>query len=177
MITFYSILQETEWKEVYKSLSLRFKDDRASHYEEIYTRLKDMNSRLNYQSTISIRFNYYENQVKVYGVKENQKEKYSLSLSSWSEWLNYYVGKDVLNSYTPNEIVAHCLWEMTFHGDSEEKVTAKRKFLLDKSELKGGYVIEKNICPFCNGRKIIYVDGNIEECQLCDLDGRIHILK
>lgn len=54
--------------------------------------------------------------------EDGELEKFSLSLSSWSKWLGATLSEITLNKYTTEEIISHCLFDMTFHGFSEEEI-------------------------------------------------------
>jgi hypothetical protein len=58
--------------------------------------------------------------------KEGYPERYGLDLSRWEEWLAVRVPRSLLAKMTAAEIVAHCLWEMTFYGFTQEKIAAFR---------------------------------------------------
>ncbi len=47
---------------------------------------------------------------------ENNEELLGLVGTPWQEWLSMQIDKDTLNDYSKNEIITHCLWEMTFFG-------------------------------------------------------------
>lgn len=58
--------------------------------------------------------------------QDEPEERYSLSLSPWEEWLAVKV-PEPLRARTPMaEIAAHCLWDMTFHGWTQEKIAEQR---------------------------------------------------
>lgn len=66
----------------------------------------------------------------VYGIDRTKREdgefeEFSLSLTPWSQWLSSSLSKDILNNYSQEEIISHCLFEMTFHGFSEVKKAKK----------------------------------------------------
>lgn len=46
----------------------------------------------------------------------NAETEYSLCLEPWEHWLGMSIDMDTLKQFTASQIVAHCLWEMTFHG-------------------------------------------------------------
>ena len=60
------------------------------------------------------------------GETEEQVESYALEFTPWSEWLGMAIDEDTLNRYTEPEIIAHCLYEMTFIGFDEETIQAER---------------------------------------------------
>jgi hypothetical protein len=47
---------------------------------------------------------------------------YSLSFHPWTSWLGMLIGSETLREFSPSNIVAHCLWEMTFHGFEKHEV-------------------------------------------------------
>ena len=58
--------------------------------------------------------------------KEGDPERYGFNLSPWAEWLAVQVPHSLLDKMTAAEIVAHCVWEMTFYGFTQEKIAAFR---------------------------------------------------
>ena len=58
--------------------------------------------------------------------KEADPDRCGLDLSPWDEWLALRVPQSLLDKMTAAEIVAHCVWEMTFYGFTQEKISAFR---------------------------------------------------
>jgi len=54
----------------------------------------------------------------------NPPESYSPMFSSWEEWMGMSMNETTLRDFTPSEILAHCLLEMTLTGFAPE--TRKR---------------------------------------------------
>ncbi|MFZ2958589.1 MAG: DUF6557 family protein [Candidatus Ozemobacteraceae bacterium] len=52
----------------------------------------------------------------------NQEESYAIEYTPWEEWLGMSI--DLLSSkrYSKVEIIAHCLWEMTFAGFDQASI-------------------------------------------------------
>jgi len=46
----------------------------------------------------------------------------SLSLEPWEHWLGMRIDAGTLSRFTPPQIAAHCLWDMTFHGFEQWQV-------------------------------------------------------
>ena len=59
-------------------------------------------------------------------IKEGGPDRCGLDLSPWDEWLALRVPQLLLDNMTAGEIVAHCVWEMTFYGFTQEKIAAFR---------------------------------------------------
>lgn len=51
---------------------------------------------------------------------------FTLALEPWERWLGMAVDPATLADYAPAQIVAHCLWEMTFYGFVPSEVQVKR---------------------------------------------------
>ena len=52
---------------------------------------------------------------------------YSLVALEWSKWLGSEIAENTLVIFNPNEISAHCIWEMTFFGITEKMIQANFK--------------------------------------------------
>jgi len=67
-------------------------------------------------------------------------QSYALEYTPWSAWLGYEVAQNVLKKMSKEEIIAHCLWEMTFMGFTQNqirrKLTALKKRIKDINEGK-----------------------------------------
>ena len=57
----------------------------------------------------------------VFGVKDDDETNYSLVLTLWTEWLGMEVSKETGKDHSPSQIIACCLYEMTFFGFTEEQ--------------------------------------------------------
>lgn len=50
---------------------------------------------------------------------------WNISSNNWAEWLGFYVNNSVLEKFSAEQIVALCLYEMTWFGFSEEKILSR----------------------------------------------------
>lgn len=74
-------------------------------------------------------------------IEKDTQQSYALEYTSWSNWLGYEVAKSVLKKMPKDEIVAHCLWEMTFAGFTQEKIWRKISALKKQTrDIKEGKV-------------------------------------
>lgn len=46
--------------------------------------------------------------------------RYGIEFCKWKDWLSMYITQESLDNFTPTEIVAACLYEMTFNGYDED---------------------------------------------------------
>lgn len=58
--------------------------------------------------------------------KQADPERYGLDLSRWEEWLALRVPESLIDTMTATEIVAHCIWDMTFYGFTRERIAETR---------------------------------------------------
>jgi len=58
--------------------------------------------------------------------KQGEEEvSYGIGFTEWSEWLGMKIDKKTVKNFTKDEIVSHCLWEMTFYGYQEKRIQAE----------------------------------------------------
>ena len=70
----------------------------------------------------------------VSGIKLNDSTIYALDLCSWQEWISMFVDKETIDLLNTEDIVAACLYEMTFHGFSEDSPGKFEKELSERLE-------------------------------------------
>ena len=58
----------------------------------------------------------------VYGIKPGAKDALALELTRWELWLGMEVARSTLQRFSSSEIVAHCLYEMSFCGYDQEEI-------------------------------------------------------
>jgi len=100
--------------------------------------------------------------VDVSGIKPGTKERLGLCLTRWEEWLGMEVAPSALERFPAPEIIAHCIWEMSFHGyeqdeiarfreDLERMADAARRGTLDTVEVD---LDEWTSAPDCEGAEV-----------------------
>ena len=67
---------------------------------------------------------------------KNEEETFShaIEFTPWQEWLGMPIHPESLDHFTELEIIAHCLYEMTFVGFEEEEIQDEIKRIKDISE-------------------------------------------
>lgn len=141
-IRLYDLLKETDFETVFKTLCHWFSDQEKSRegYEFVYNKIKEMKLRKHNLSDLFI---------KVEAVKEEDEDirdwlnvcgkdiisksiiNYGLEFEDWNDWISMFITQDTLDTLSKEDIVAACLYEMTFYGFTEEDVQNKHKDLLD----------------------------------------------
>jgi hypothetical protein len=64
---------------------------------------------------------------------EAQEAAWGLAFQPWEEWLSMEVDADTLTTYSEVKILAHCLWEMTWNGFTQEAIQNHREELRAQS--------------------------------------------
>jgi hypothetical protein len=100
--------------------------------EDVFTDVKEKTCAPNENGmTVHVRFvpasEFSEEYYDVSGKLPNDDTFYGLDFSSFSQWASYLVAEEALASLPPEEIAAHILWEMTFHGFSDTEIEEERK--------------------------------------------------
>ena len=54
--------------------------------------------------------------------RSDQLVNFSIEFKPWNEWLNMHVHPETLKGFEETEIVAHCMWEMTFIAFDEDGI-------------------------------------------------------
>jgi hypothetical protein len=129
------LLQTNSWLSVSAILLELYteQEKNISGYEELYEKLLFMNAE---DSEITICVENVEDDfdgeqyVDVCGkylFPKNEEEEYSqaIEFTAWNKWLGMEISEESLQSFTELEIIAHCLFEMTFVGFEEEEIQEK----------------------------------------------------
>lgn len=53
---------------------------------------------------------------------DNKGKIWGIEYTQWGEWVNMEIEERTLKNYRKINIIAHCLWEMTWAGFSDKKV-------------------------------------------------------
>lgn len=173
----HSVIKETTWDEVKTQMLFYCDEEMLPLFSKVYNELQNATVIINKEELIRIKIEFIkeENSYDVFGIKENDNHIYALSLSLWGEWLGYEIEEDTILSVPYHDIVAHCLWEMTYYGINEEEVIMRRDELLESSKKIENkmYIEESTTCPFCEGNK---TNENGEFCTFCDDKGLINVV-
>jgi hypothetical protein len=71
----------------------------------------------------------------IHGKKKGEKFTYAIEFTRWEEAANWKIDLDTLKHYTPAEILAHFLWEMTFCGYTQSPIQKKIKEINRRCDL------------------------------------------
>ena len=137
------LLTQVSFELVFKSLISYFPDQESSKegYQEVFEYLKTLtpkpiNNLKDLFITVNVVEEYGKNYLDVFGTRVigNTKSKYGIEFEPWKNWVSMYIAKDTLNNFKIEDIVAGCLYELTFFGFNEQGIQNKLQDLKDSIE-------------------------------------------
>jgi hypothetical protein len=143
---FRDIIKRNNWLSVEMVLLKLYPDEKKniSGYEEVLSKLKMLEPK---EKDISILVSWEKDDfdqtdyVNVSGYHNNPKENtdeanisLALEFTPWNEWLGMDIDANTLKTFNELEIIAHCLYEVTFVGFEEEEIKAELDKINDAAE-------------------------------------------
>jgi hypothetical protein len=135
-MTLHTLLENTNWLSVWDRFAKLYPSqfDNEQFYYKAYSKLKQSTpikntTKLVIDEKIS-QLNYVK-WVSVLGVLLNNEIDYALEFNTWEEWLGMEVDTITLAEFSKNDIIAHCLFEMAYEGNSKSGNTLRRHKVLE----------------------------------------------
>ena len=130
--TLYDLIRMVNFEDVFARIIHYFhdqeksKDGYQSAFGELLTKKQDKH-RLN-DLFISVELENEEGHDYLYmhGINKNTNITYGIEFCPWSEWVTMFIDQKTLDTLSKEDIVAGCLYEMTYFGFSEKKVRQTR---------------------------------------------------
>lgn len=139
-----TLLKQYTWLSIASILWEVYPDEKKSSegYQEVFEKLLLM---LPQDSEMAIMVTHckdnfdgeeYVNVSGEYLHPKNEEETYShaIEFTPWQEWLGMEIHPESLDHFTELEIIAHCLYEMTFIGFEEEEIQEEMNRIKDISD-------------------------------------------
>ena len=110
-------------KEIYPKES----ENNFEGYKVVYNKLTSMIAQNNKMIIVIKQVVDYDKSefTTIYGIKSEKDSTYTLDFTEWKKWLGMEIDKVTLKQYSELEIIARCLWEMTFYGFNENDAKEK----------------------------------------------------
>lgn len=125
-MTFQDVLFEVEWEDVWEQIVKHYpKQKNKDGYYNVLQTLFNLTPAEN-PDGCTIIIDLQQDDVEggeyymVAGLENGNR--YAIEYCPWEEWLGYYIDKRLLTEMTLPEIVAHCLYEMTWGGFTQEDI-------------------------------------------------------
>lgn len=137
------MVRSTYWVNIKQTLLALYPDqsEMLDEYQNVFESLKilepeesDMQIVLTDHAVDPTAENNEEKWVEVSGWTDSQDENgrpigFALEFTAWKNWMGMKITSETLRHFSETEIMAHCLYEMTFTGFDEEKIQEERKAL------------------------------------------------
>lgn len=139
---FSDLVNKFEFKEVWERLVSLYPDQKKSKkgYANVFSELKSL-SPVETEFIISITHvvddlipedtSEYDN---VSGLSNKDDISYAIEFTRWEQWLAMPLGENTLKNYSEIDILAHCLWEMTWSGYEQEEIQEKLDSITEAAE-------------------------------------------
>lgn len=139
-MTLHELLKSVTWPEVSESLTRIFGEDAVlSVCERAYNELLTTEPKKNgFAIRIKVPGDNENEYPNVYGYDEAGK-RWGLDFVPWEEWLGMEV-RDMI--WTKPDIVACCIWEMTFYGPTSQAVQDRANELYESAQGKCTPLVE-----------------------------------
>jgi len=130
-MNFKQLITSNHWLSVKAVLTSLYPDqeDNMDAYEEVYQQLLQMDqadSDMHIVLTQCFEDETGEpSHVDVAGINSMDSENgtgYAIEFTPWKKWLGMGFGKETMSDFTELEIIAHCLYEMTFIAFDETEI-------------------------------------------------------
>ena len=133
------LLKTTPWQDIAIALVTAYPNQRKllEGYQIVFETLKLMAPK---DSDLTLHVVYDDSDSEdgghdVYGTKSDKPdERWGLLFVSWAEWLGMELAPETLSTYSYSQIVALCLFEMTFFGFTEYLREEKNKELMKTAD-------------------------------------------
>ena len=143
-ITLYQLIREIKFDDAFDRLCYYFPDQENSReeYESAFKELLNKKMRKTHNLNdlfICVKKEEYDGHeyLDTYGKMLRSNKRYGIEFCKWSDWVSMFIDRETLNSLSKEDIVAGCLFELTFDGFTESKVIeAKNKLFKTFEEMK-----------------------------------------
>jgi|SRR5690554_554708 len=163
-MTLKTLIEKHTWPAITSVFLKTYPEAEASMtgYQQVFEKLSEIESETTGMSIIvKTETDDDEDYVDVSGLNIHPKTKedyYSqgLELTSWKQWLGMEISNESLKEFSEQEILVHCLYEMTFEGFSEdaiqktnERIEKSRKARQSNPDARN-FVCEDDVFKFLN---------------------------
>jgi len=159
----YDLIQSVPWSMVETTLIDFYSNFSATtDHKKVFDRIKML---LPIESKVMILIEQNEDSIHVFGIdgsclrecedfkymqipdndpRADELNKFALEFKPWNEWLGSEIHQDTLKKFTPEQIVAHCLYEMTLLGFDEKRIQEQAEEITRRVEsIKSGKAVGK----------------------------------
>ena len=119
------LLNRTEWAGIWAFMSVHYDLSPAAEkpYQDAYLSLDKITPQpSDLVLCIEIFFENGNRYADIAAYNDVEPSGYFMSASPWGQWLDLLIAKVTLAELDSNEIIGHCLYEMTWFGSFDEDI-------------------------------------------------------
>ena len=131
-IKLYELIKTSSFDEVFSRLVHWYPDQEKNKngYEKVFNTLNNIEPKKTYNLNnlfikVEIVVEDGKEYIDAYGVKPNNKQRYGLEFESWKEIISMFIFQESIDKLSKEDIIAACLYEITFFGFDENKIQSK----------------------------------------------------
>ena len=109
----------------------------VSRHGDVYERLRELCPERDDDIMVAVDLEEHGQGIEyfdVHGVKPDSGDSVALDFQPWEVWLGMEIAPDTLQRYSPAEVVAHCIREMTFYGFEPDRIAEAGAEVLRRME-------------------------------------------
>jgi hypothetical protein len=156
------LLEKHEFDSVWPAIETIYPDSQEIAYRQAWNELKGLSPKEpddNPDMMITVRTIRAEDDelsdkdyVDVSGISKSSEygnqPMWALDFCPWEEWLYMKVDYGSIEEFSETVVLAHILWEMTFHGFSNESVKETRREVVENTEVVKKLIEEGKLDDF-----------------------------
>jgi hypothetical protein len=128
---FYDLIQKHTWKDIRDAIVRLYPDyeSELEGYQQVFQKLKTLTpAKTSLRLLVDLVYSEHagEFHVEVRGVEPSDENSsptsFAIGTTSWTEWLGMELDENALKDFSEFDIVAFCLYEMTFFGFTVEDI-------------------------------------------------------
>ena len=133
--TLYALLREVKFEDVFARVCHYFESQKNSKngYESAFNELMTKKRHKHKLSDLFIRVEVInedgDDYLNIDGIDIKNGKHYGIEFCPWEDWVSMFIQQETLDTMSKEDIVAGCLYEMTFFGFTEKRVMGERKKL------------------------------------------------
>lgn len=132
------LIKNASFENICKAMMKWWPDQETSKesYKDVFAKLSVMTPKKHNLNDMFIDVSIVEEDGKDYldvtGMElSNPNKSYAIEFVPWIEWISMFITKKTLNILSNDEIIAGCLYEMTWSGFTEKQINSKLETLIN----------------------------------------------
>ena len=143
--TLYDLIRMVNFDDVFSRITYYFNDQEhnregyESAFGELLTKKKGKHNLNDLFISVEAEQEDGSEYLYIHGINKKTNITYGIEFCPWSEWVTMFIDQNTLDNLSKEDIVAGCLYEMTFFGFSEKKVIQTRDDMykgIDEAKIK-----------------------------------------